>query len=181
MDALCVESPLQPELDIGNKVFQWKVVRSTLMQARQVMADEIQKYNPDDAMKSFLAPALMNPFHAIFQRYNPLTGEVSIPACPLSTVQNEELAFQPQSDPMPPSPYSDEEIDLDEEEERRGEREEKYEQRMHARHERPRRFSHEPPADYRRGRSNEVAPPRHRTHSSDDARNVYYTKRPRRS
>ena len=110
-DSLCVESPLEPELDIGNKVFQWKVIRSALMQARQVMVDEIQKYDPMNAMKSFLAPALVSPVNPLFVRW---TGEndKETPACPLS-IPGVDVVFRGRSESLPPSPYSDSQIDLD--------------------------------------------------------------------
>ena len=116
VDALCVESPLQPELDIGNKVFQWKVIRSTFMQTRQVMIDEIQKYNPENSMRSFLAPALLDPCHPTFQRFTESMGEDKVP-CPLANVP--DMQFVVQSLAAPPSPYSEEEIDLDDDQESR--------------------------------------------------------------
>lgn len=113
-DALCVESPLEPELDIGNKVFQWKVVRSALMQARQTLIDEVQNYDPMNSSKSLLAPFLINPFHPMFKRDFDETP--ADPACPL-TNQSRSLEFVPRSTSVPPSPYSDDEIDLEEYEE----------------------------------------------------------------
>ena len=110
-DALCVESPLEPELDIGNKVFQWKVIRSAFMQARQVLVDEIQNYNPLNAMKSLLVPNMVNPFHPMFARDFEETAELS---CPLTSANH--LDFKTRSDSLPPSPYSEVAVDLEPEE-----------------------------------------------------------------
>jgi len=109
-EALCVESPLEPDLDIGNKVFQWKVVRSALMQARQVLIDEVQQYDPSNGMKSLLAPHLINPSHSLFNRFVAEEG-AKTPNCPLFT--QTQLQFRNRSEPVVPAPYSDDEIDLD--------------------------------------------------------------------
>jgi DNA polymerase sigma len=106
-DALCVESPLEPDLDIGNKVFQWRVVKSAFMQARQVLVDEIQTYDPMSGLKSLLAPNLIDSAHAMFERT--VDADV-IPACPLSS---RSLTFRIRSDSLPPTPYSDDEIDIE--------------------------------------------------------------------
>ena len=111
-DALCIESPLEPWLDIGNKVFQWKVIRSAFMQARQVLVDEIQSYDPNNAMKSLLSPAMLNPFHPMFTRWTSAEADNSTKSqdCPLSSVTS--LGFKPWTDATPPSPYSDDEVNL---------------------------------------------------------------------
>ena len=132
-DALCVESPLEPELDIGNKVFQWKVVRSAFMQARQSLVDEVQKYNPDDAMKSFLAPALINPIHPMFVRFD--NSDSSVPDCPLT---GQEFDFKQPSKPVPPSPYSDDEIVIEESEAAEEEEDNYAKRRRHS--DEPRRY-----------------------------------------
>ena len=110
-EALCVESPLEPELDIGNKVFQWKVVRSAFMQARQVMVDDIQNFDPMDSNKSLISPGLLNAFNPMFVRASPDQETPSLPACPLQGF--DELKFRERSDSIPPSPYSDDAIDLE--------------------------------------------------------------------
>ena len=107
-DALCVESPLEPELDIGNKVFQWKVIRSAFMQARQVLVDEVQNFDPMDAMKSLLVPNMLNPFHPMFSR--DVDESSAAVSCPLASANH--LAFRERSNSLPPSPYSDVAVDL---------------------------------------------------------------------
>lgn len=125
-DALCVESPLEPDLDIGNKVFQWKMVKSAFMQARQVLIDEAQSYDALNGMKSLIASNLVDASHAMFERS---FEDLPTPACPLSA---QALSFRGRSDSVPPSPYSDEEIDLDAQEaaKRRRHSEDAY-RRMH--------------------------------------------------
>lgn len=131
--------PLEPHLDIGNKVFQWKVIRSAFMQARQVMVDDIQSFNEGQLTKSYIAPALINPLHPMFSRHQE-DGEIPTQACPLS-VPGTELAFRDRSDSVPPSPYSDDPIDLEEEPEEE-EEEENFSKK--------RRFSDEPPRNHHR-------------------------------
>jgi DNA polymerase sigma len=110
-EALCVESPLEPELDIGNKVFQWRVVKSALMQARQVLIDEAQNYDAMNAFKSLLAPHFINPSHPMFKRDYDVSAETH---CPLKN-GSESLKFRTRSNSVPPSPYSDDAIDLEDE------------------------------------------------------------------
>ena len=105
-ESLCIESPLEPQTDIGNKVFQWKMVRSSFMQARQFLVDSIQTYNPDNSMESYISPILINHSHQMFDR----SISEEILDCPLRMT---DLTFQPRSDSVPPSPYSEHEIVLD--------------------------------------------------------------------
>ena len=134
-EALCVESPLEPWLDIGNKVFQWKVIKSAFMQARQMLVDEIQNFDPDNAMKSLLAPAMVFPSHPMFSRW---TSEGSAQNCPLSSL-SKVLEFSERLHATPPSPYSEQEVEIHDSED------------DHDRHDsRKRRHSDEPPrTEYR--------------------------------
>jgi predicted nucleotidyltransferase len=110
-EALCVESPLEPELDIGNKVFQWKAIRSAFMQARQTIIGDVQNYNPANSKKSLIAPAFLDPNHEMFQNRAYIHSITSSPVCPLKSMS--DLKFKPRSASIPPSPYSDDEIDLE--------------------------------------------------------------------
>ena len=105
-ESLCIESPLEPEIDIGNKVFQWKTVRSSFMQARQYLVDSVQTYDPANAKESFISPALVSHCHPMFDR----SISEEILDCPLKF---SDLVFQPMADSVPPSPYSEHEIVLD--------------------------------------------------------------------
>jgi DNA polymerase sigma len=166
-DALCIESPLEPHLDIGNKVFQWKIVRSAFMQARQYLIDEIQNFDPEDSKKSILAPALVNPIHEMFIRFHEEDELIAPPSCPLSGAA--DLSFETRSPPAPPSPYSDE-VHVLSEDESDG-------RQMKYRREEPRRRSDHNPYHRRE------EPARRNFYQQDNHRrshdNRFYTKRHR--
>jgi DNA polymerase sigma len=105
-ESLCVESPLEPQIDIGNKVFQWKIIRMSFMQARQYLIDSVQTYDPDNNMESYISPILVNHTHLMFDR----SISEEIIDCPLRAT---DLVFQTRSESIPPSPYSEHEIVLE--------------------------------------------------------------------
>ena len=57
-DLLCMESPLEPHIDIGGKAFQWRAVKQAFMQARLVIANAVQN---KDVGGSIIAPGLIDP------------------------------------------------------------------------------------------------------------------------
>ena len=66
-ESLCVESPLEPHLDIGNKCFQWKVVKQAFLQGRLEMIHQVQHFDKKSD-KSMLSPGLVNGSHELFKR-----------------------------------------------------------------------------------------------------------------
>jgi len=66
-DALCIESPLETNLDIGNKCFQWKVVKQAFLQGRLDMMYNVQNFE-ERTSASLIAPGLLNGSFDIFRR-----------------------------------------------------------------------------------------------------------------
>ena len=66
-ESLCIESPLEPHLDIGNKCFQWKVVKQAFLQGRLEMIYQVQSFDKKSSL-SMLAPGLVNGSHDLFKR-----------------------------------------------------------------------------------------------------------------
>ena len=58
-DALCVESPLEPHVDIGGKCFAWKVVKQAFIQARLEIVDGVREWTAKTGV-SLLCPALVH-------------------------------------------------------------------------------------------------------------------------
>jgi hypothetical protein len=100
-----------------------------------MLVDEIQNFDPDNAMKSILAPAMVFPSHPMFTRW---TSEGSAQNCPLSSL-SKVLEFRERLHATPPSPYSEQEVEIHDSED------------DHDRHDsRKRRHSDEPPrTEYR--------------------------------
>jgi hypothetical protein len=118
-----VESPLEPSLDIGNKVFQWKFIRWVFSQARQILLDEIKLCDPLNATKSLIASAILDPFHPMFSRWTP---------------PEETGALSQRAEECPPSPYSEEEVEVfdSEEEERFSSKRRRHSDEPRSRHDR---------------------------------------------
>jgi hypothetical protein len=75
------------------------------------MVDDIQRYDSMNIYKSLLSPILINPLNPMFTRYDDVDESNFVtPACPLSN--NTELEFRQRSDSIPPSPYSDNAVEI---------------------------------------------------------------------
>ena len=71
-DSVCIESPLEPHLDIGNKCFQWKIVKQAFIQARLEMIDTIAKWGSEKRTGSLLVPGLIESNHEMLKRFQGL-------------------------------------------------------------------------------------------------------------
>ncbi|EER01545.1 conserved hypothetical protein [Perkinsus marinus ATCC 50983] len=72
-DIICMESPLEPSSDIGNKCFQWRTVRASLFHASMTLCDYVHHWDQNRG-RSLIQPLVMGrgsaEVEAIFERYH---------------------------------------------------------------------------------------------------------------
>ncbi|KAF4676397.1 hypothetical protein FOL47_006311 [Perkinsus chesapeaki] len=72
-DIICMESPLEPSSDIGNKCFQWRTVRASLFHAAMTLCDCVHHWDQKRG-HSLIQPLVMGhgsaEVEAVFERYH---------------------------------------------------------------------------------------------------------------